>query len=122
MLVRDMLTGYLHEVPEAQLYGLPELGGVNQVLYDGLGNPLGFFFLPKLVSGAAKLVGGLIGGRRPAPVVGSRFPLPSYRPYAPCPPCPPCPTLPVSPPGPYPMAPYPMPYGRRRRRRRDARP
>ena len=119
MLVRDMLTGYLHEVPDAQLYGLSGIDGLDQVLYDGLGNPLGFFFLPKLISGAAKVIGGLIGGGRPTPIVAPPplppLPLPSYRA------CPPCPSAPMPVPGPYPMFPYPMPYGRRRRRRRDAR-
>lgn len=35
MLMQDMLTGYLHEVPDSQLYEY------NEVLYDGLGNPVG---------------------------------------------------------------------------------
>jgi hypothetical protein len=35
MLMQDMLTGYLHEVPDSQLYEY------NEVVYDGLGNPVG---------------------------------------------------------------------------------
>ena len=55
MLVQDTLTGYLHEVPDSQAYGaylgeLPEQTG--EVVYDGLGNPVGLAFLAPL---AAKL-------------------------------------------------------------------
>jgi hypothetical protein len=55
MLVQDTLTGYLHEVPESQLYE-PEYaeypGPMGEVAYDGFGNPVGLAFLAPL---AAKL-------------------------------------------------------------------
>ncbi len=56
MLVQDTLTGYFHEVPDAQVYG-PQYGEypepVGEVVYDGFGNPVGFPFLAPL---AAKLL------------------------------------------------------------------
>jgi hypothetical protein len=52
MLVQDTLTGAVHEVPESQLYEAdyaesPEQMAEGQILYDGLGNPVGFSFLKK---------------------------------------------------------------------------
>ena len=49
MLVQDTLTGAVHEVPESQLYEAdyaesPEQMAEGQMLYDGLGNPVGFSF------------------------------------------------------------------------------
>src|SRR5438552_6598979 len=125
MLVQDMLTGQLHEVPEG--VGGPRMGnlpdpqtyGLGEV-YDGLGNSLGMFFLPKLLSAitgggggggllSKLLPGGGGGGSAPAPMRVS------------CPPCPPCPSFnastmrpPMGPPG----YPYPFPYPPSRRRRR----
>jgi hypothetical protein len=78
MLIQDSLTGRLHEIPD-QLYGsyLGEYGrlyepqwgeypqgygysrqyGAGQVVYDGLGNPVGIFpLLAKLAPLAAKLL------------------------------------------------------------------
>jgi hypothetical protein len=116
MLVRDMLTGQLHEVPEygepdvaepdmsgwpdPQVYGLGEL-------HDGGGNSLGLWFLPKLIQGATGLVKNIIGGAMPA--------APEAAPASACPPCPVCPTCgaPQWTPGPPPPA-----YLPRRRRRR----
>jgi hypothetical protein len=52
MLYQDRLTGMLHEVPEGQVQGYaetPEGVGEGQMVYDGLGNPLGWGFLKKLV-------------------------------------------------------------------------
>ena len=54
MLYQDRLTGMLHEVPDSQVngYGLaedPYSVGEGQMVYDGLGNPLGWGFLKKLV-------------------------------------------------------------------------
>ena len=54
MLYQDRLTGMLHEVPEGQVQGwgyaeTPEGVGEGQMVYDGLGNPLGWGFLKKLV-------------------------------------------------------------------------
>ena len=56
MLVQDTLTGYFHEVPDSQVYGpqyaeYPEPMG--EVVYDGLGNPVGLSFLAPL---AAKIL------------------------------------------------------------------
>jgi hypothetical protein len=55
MLVQDTLTGYLHEVPDAQLYE-PEFAEypepMGEVVYDGFGNPVG---LPFLAPAAAAL-------------------------------------------------------------------
>lgn len=60
MLYQDTLTGTLHEVPDSQVgWGLAEdpYGvGEGQMLYDGLGNPLGWGFLKKLVKRAAPFV------------------------------------------------------------------
>jgi hypothetical protein len=49
MLYQDRLTGMLHEVPDGQVQGFgygesPEGVGEAQMVYDGLGNPLGFSF------------------------------------------------------------------------------
>jgi hypothetical protein len=40
MLVQDSLTGNLHEVPD-QLSGYGDYGAGDQIVYDGLGNPVG---------------------------------------------------------------------------------
>ena len=88
MLVQDTLTGYLHEVPDAQLYGAqygeyPEPMG--EVVYDGFGNPVGLPFLAplaakvlpaiaaKVIPHAARALPGILRGaagalRRFAPV------------------------------------------------------
>jgi hypothetical protein len=50
MLYQDTLTGLLHEVPDPQVQGLGEA----QMVYDGLGNPLGFSFKRALGKLAAK--------------------------------------------------------------------
>ena len=47
MLYQDTLTGALHEIPDTQVsgWGLAEDPyGMGEVVYDGLGNPLGFSF------------------------------------------------------------------------------
>lgn len=91
MLVQDTLTGYLHEVPDYPLsepefaeYYEPEFAEypeqMGEVVYDGLGNPVGFLpFIPKIAALASKAlpmitsalpqVGRLVGGlfRPPAP-------------------------------------------------------
>jgi hypothetical protein len=115
MLVQDMLTGRLHEVPAAapapawpdpQVYGLGEV-------FDDRGQSLGLFLLPKLIRS-------IVGSRRPPPAPAS----PVVRTV--CPPCP-TPMAPWYPPGlrpgfpPYPPG-YPgLPFGSRRRRRRRRR-
>ena len=60
MLVQDTLTGAVHEVPEGQLYEAgyaesPEQMAEGQILYDGLGNPVGFSFLKKAFRAASRL-------------------------------------------------------------------
>lgn len=122
MLVQDRLSGYIHEVPDYG-YGEPEMSGwpdpqaygLGEV-YDGLGNSMGLWFLPKLIKGAVSAVKGLVtggGGMRPS------FPMPA--PAAPTMPpgCPPCPPYAMQRPGfPPPGVPYPFPITRPRRRRR----
>jgi hypothetical protein len=62
MLVQDSLTGYVHEVPDRQLYeaefaGYSEPMSEGQVVYDGLGNPVGFLkWIKKAVRKVAPLV------------------------------------------------------------------
>ena len=62
MLVQDMLTGQLHDIPE---YGMaprwpdPQVYGLGEV-HDERGNSLGVFFLPKLVKGAVSAVNKLV--------------------------------------------------------------
>jgi hypothetical protein len=60
MLYQDRLTGMLHEVPDNHVNGYalaegPYGVGEGQVVYDGLGNPLGWGFLKKLVKRALPL-------------------------------------------------------------------
>src|SRR4029450_323241 len=52
MLVEDRLTGYLHEVPDP----VPQMHGLSNVAYDGLGNPVGLF------PGIGQLIQGLLPG------------------------------------------------------------
>jgi hypothetical protein len=59
MLVQDTLTGAVHEVPESQLYEAdyaesPEQMAEGQILYDGLGNPVGFSFLKRFARRALR--------------------------------------------------------------------
>ena len=65
MLYQDTLTGMLHEVPDSQVgWGLAEdpYGvGEGQMLYDGLGNPLGWGFLKKLVKKAMPFATSMLG-------------------------------------------------------------
>ncbi len=66
MLYQDRLTGMLHEVPEGQVQGwgyaeTPEGVGEGQMVYDGLGNPLGWGFLKKLVKTAMPLASAIPG-------------------------------------------------------------
>src|SRR2546425_13184311 len=92
MLVRDGL-GYVHNIPDYS----PR--GPQQVIYDGLGNPVGFAFLAPLLSALApalpSIIGGLFGGEKEEPAA------------APPPPAPPPPTGPEAPPLPPPAFPPP---------------
>ena len=59
MLVQDTLTGAVHEIPESQLYEAdyaesPEQIAEGQILYDGLGNPVGFSFLKRFAQRALR--------------------------------------------------------------------
>jgi len=68
MLYQDSLTGMLHEVPEGPVYGLgfaedPYHVGESQIVYDGLGNPVGA--LPFLAA-ALPAIGGLVSSALPA--------------------------------------------------------
>lgn len=59
MLYQDRLTGLLHEVPDGPVQGFgygenPDGIGEPQMVYDGLGNPLGFSFKRALGKLAAK--------------------------------------------------------------------
>jgi hypothetical protein len=70
MLYQDRL-GMLYEIPDGQVYGLgyadPYGPAEGQMLYDGLGNPVGGWF-----DSIAKAVGGLVG--KALPVVSSFIP------------------------------------------------
>jgi hypothetical protein len=46
MLVQDSQTGYFHEVPDPNVGGYGGYGGYGQVVYDGLGNPVGISWNP----------------------------------------------------------------------------
>ena len=66
MLYQDTLTGMLHEVPDSQVNGWglaedPYGVGEAQMLYDGLGNPLGWGFLKKLVKRAMPFATSMLG-------------------------------------------------------------
>lgn len=76
MLVRDTMTGYLHEVPDSSMYGgfaeYPDQIGEGQVVFDGLGNPVGILpFLPAIAGLAAKALPAVTGLlSKVAPAVG----------------------------------------------------
>ena len=66
MLYQDTLTGMLHEVPDSQVHGWglaedPYGVGEAQMVYDGLGNPLGWGFLKKLVKKAVPFATSMLG-------------------------------------------------------------
>ena len=72
MLYQDRL-GVLHEIPDSQVYGLgfaeyPYGVGEGQIIYDGLGNPVGAWPF----SNIAKSIGGLVS--KALPVVSSFIP------------------------------------------------
>jgi hypothetical protein len=65
MLVQDTLTGYLHEVPDSQLYEpqyaeYPEPMG--EFVYDGFGNPVGLPFLAPIASALAPMAAKALPG------------------------------------------------------------
>jgi hypothetical protein len=133
MLIQDALTGRLHEIPD-HLYGSylggygqlyePQWGeypqgyghspqyGMGQVVYDGLGNPVGIFpLLAKLAPLAAKLLPAIATKVLPAitqafPAVSSILPGAAPPPPAAMAPAPPDPQF--APPPPYQAAPPPM--------------
>jgi hypothetical protein len=66
MLYQDTLTGMLHEVPDSQVNGWglaedPYGVGEAQMVYDGLGNPLGWGFLKRLVKKAVPFATSMLG-------------------------------------------------------------
>lgn len=66
MLYQDTLTGMLHEGPDSQVSGWgladdPSSVGEPQVIYDGLGNPLGWGFLKRLVKRALPFATNMLG-------------------------------------------------------------
>ena len=68
MLVQDTLTGAVHEIPQSQLYEAdyaesPDQMAEGQMLYDGLGNPVGFSFLKRLAKRALRAATKLGPGR-----------------------------------------------------------
>lgn len=76
MLVQDMVSGNLHQVPDYQMF--QRQSGLE--VYDGLGNPVGLFpglieaarGLVSRIPGVGQLVSGLLpGGALPAPAVPS---------------------------------------------------
>jgi len=81
MLVRDQF-GYFHDIPD-QRFGGWSNPGFGEVVYDGLGNPLGLPFIAALAPLAAKLL----------PMAASLLPMlapsgSSSRPSSPAPPAP----------------------------------
>jgi hypothetical protein len=67
MLYEDPLTGALHEIPDSQVSGwgfAEDPYGMGEVVYDGLGNPLGWSFrraFGKLVAKAAPFATSMLG-------------------------------------------------------------
>jgi hypothetical protein len=66
MLYQDTLTGMLHEVPESQVQSLglaedPYGVGESQMVYDGLGNPLGWGFLKRWIKKAVPFATSMLG-------------------------------------------------------------
>jgi hypothetical protein len=129
MLVQDSQTGYFHEAPDYNVAGYGGYegyaghaghGGYGQVLYDGLGNPVGMlgpiFDMARKVVSNIPIVGGLVNRLIPgsAPPPPAPFPTPQL-PF-PAPQFPPSLSSMVSSalPGgsPFPgAAPAPWPYG-----------
>jgi hypothetical protein len=91
MIVQDSQTGYYHEIPDQNVEGY------GQVVYDGLGNPVGFIGpildAVRNVASNIPIVGGLVNTLLP----GSR------------PPAPPSPMLPLRSLIQPPMLPMPLP-------------
>lgn len=67
MLYEDPVTGALHEIPDSQVSGwgfAEDPYGMGEVVYDGLGNPLGFSFrraFRRLVKRAMPLATSMLG-------------------------------------------------------------
>ena len=91
MLVQDSQTGYFHEVPDHNVAGY---GGYGQVVYDGLGNPVGIGWNPfnvvrKVVNAVrevasnvpivGRMVSNLIPGTPTPPQLP--YPYPQMQPY-----------------------------------------
>src|SRR5215510_5870403 len=108
MLVQDSLTGYFHEVPDHHVSGY---GGYGHVVYDGLGNPVGFSLNPaSWISTAVNAVKGVASN---IPIVGGM--VSNMIPGTPAAPAMPYP-YPQAPPYPVPPSqPYPRPRALRER-------
>jgi len=91
MIVQDSLTGYFHEVPDHNVAGY---GGYGQVVYDGLGNPVGFSLNPaswistavdavKGVASNIPIVGGMVSNMIPGSPAAPPmpYPYPQAQPY-----------------------------------------
>ena len=100
MLAQDPYTGYLHEIPDTQVEGY------GQVLYDGLGNPVGWnlFDMIKSVVSNIPVIGGLVSNLIPGPAPAAPAPAVMSQQVpvaAPGCPAPGYPAPPLSPMGPY---------------------
>src|SRR5262249_21782802 len=118
MLVQDMLTGYVHEVPDQSYggnlagygfpYGSPWRQSPQQyghVVYDGFGNPLGLPILAALAPLAAKVLPAI--ATNVLPMVSSLLPGAAPPPAAmPAPVQAPAPPM-IAPPPPAPITPLP---------------
>jgi hypothetical protein len=91
MLVQDSRTGYFHEVPDRHVAGYV---GHGQVVFDGLGNPVGFSLNPlnwvgkavNVVKGVASnipIVGGMVNNLIPgsSALPPTPYPYPQAQPY-----------------------------------------
>ncbi len=119
MLIQDMLTGYVHEVPDHRYGGFSGYGEpvvwqpvqpqYGQVVYDGFGNPVGLPILAALAPLAAKAAGALV------PMIAKAVPmianvLPGLMRRAPASAMPES-SAPIGPPPSVPMGPMsPMPF------------
>jgi hypothetical protein len=100
MMVQDQYSGYVHAVPDE-----PMNYGIGKVLYDGLGNPVGwnpFETISRVVAAPFNLVRSAVRGFTSP---GAAAPAVPQAPYQPAPPYPP--QSPYPPGSPY----APPPYG-----------
>lgn len=101
MLYQDTLTGYLYEVPDTRFYA------GKQMVYDGLGNPLGFL-APMRAPAAFQAMHGFHQAESPPPEMQPTAEMPPPGPETPTPM--PAPVRPVRAPTPFEPVPAPMPF------------